>query len=506
MDIAPAALELARQVADRDLDAAARRRVRFERYEGRAIPFPDGEFDVVLVNDAFHHFPNPRTLLAEFHRTLGPHGRFAFCEPGIGHAATAHSERERAHGVLEEEVDLDQLERSGRAAGFEEMELLVPALDPEAFTLSDIPMEENAYFVIRGVSVEPDGGLIVLDEVVFSFNDRRAELRRIDGNGAIDTSYGDNGRRPLPDFFTTGFDETIFAGDRLVLLRERRREWAHLASTSREILVFGEGTPRVGRAQVVGGVLSFVAGTGARSHVIVSRGTGRFRVRDLGVPRIEAGPGCVSVEDQEVRCRRDATRVEVTTGRYDDRVAVTTDAAPAVVHGGADDDDLRSRDGDEDLHGGTGHDYVDGGLGADFLDGGTGVDTTIYRFATHGVVVTLGGGAADGEDTDGDGDADEGDDTRVERLFTTPFGDSVVGSGAHEEFNAGDGVDDLNGGGGNDDIGAGAGDDTIDAVDGVPDHVDCNAGNDTVRHDPFTGNWWEDDDLWDCETATPGAG
>jgi SAM-dependent methyltransferase len=136
MDIAPAALELARQVADRDLDPAARHRVRFERYEGGAIPFPDGAFDLVLVNDAFHHFPNPRTLLLEFHRILGPHGRFAFCEPGIGHAATAHSERERAHGVLEEEVDLDQLERSGRAAGFAEMELLVPALDPEAFTLS----------------------------------------------------------------------------------------------------------------------------------------------------------------------------------------------------------------------------------------------------------------------------------------------------------------------------------------------------------------------------------
>jgi SAM-dependent methyltransferase len=136
MDIAPAALELAREVADRDLDDAARGRVRFAPYQGGAIPFPDGEFDLVLVNDAFHHFPNPRTLLAEFHRVLGPHGRFAFSEPGIGHAATAHSQQERAHGVLEEEVDLDQIERSGRAAGFQEMEVLVPALDPEAFTLS----------------------------------------------------------------------------------------------------------------------------------------------------------------------------------------------------------------------------------------------------------------------------------------------------------------------------------------------------------------------------------
>ena len=136
MDIAPAALALAREVAARDLPGEAGRRLRFAPYDGGAIPFPDGEFDLVLVNDAFHHFPNPRTLLAEFHRTLAPHGRFAFCEPGIGHAATAHSQRERAHGVLEEEVDLDQLERSGRAAGFEEMEVLVPALDPEALTLS----------------------------------------------------------------------------------------------------------------------------------------------------------------------------------------------------------------------------------------------------------------------------------------------------------------------------------------------------------------------------------
>jgi SAM-dependent methyltransferase len=146
MDIAPAALKIADEVADREL-GPARALLRTQLYGGDRIEFPDGEFDFVVVNDAFHHFPNPKRLLGEFHRVLAPYGRFGFSEPGIGHAATAHSEAERALGVLEEDVDLEQLYRSGREAGFDELEVVMPPLEPEMLSF---PMERARQF-LRGV-------------------------------------------------------------------------------------------------------------------------------------------------------------------------------------------------------------------------------------------------------------------------------------------------------------------------------------------------------------------
>ena len=136
LDIAPAALELAREAARRDLAHSPDARVTFEVYGGEAIDAPDGRFDAVFVFDAFHHLPNPRELLGEFHRVLGPHGRFAFAEPGIGHGQGEEAEAEREHGVLEEDVDLVQLDATARAAGFRELEVLVPPLPPEVLTLS----------------------------------------------------------------------------------------------------------------------------------------------------------------------------------------------------------------------------------------------------------------------------------------------------------------------------------------------------------------------------------
>jgi SAM-dependent methyltransferase len=146
MDIAPAALKIAGEVADREL-GPARKRMRTELYSGDRIAAADEEFDFVVVNDAFHHFPNPRRLLGEFHRVLAPYGRFGFSEPGIGHAATAHSEAERALGVLEEDVDLEQLYRSGRDAGFDDLEVVMPPLEPEMLSF---PMARARQF-LRGV-------------------------------------------------------------------------------------------------------------------------------------------------------------------------------------------------------------------------------------------------------------------------------------------------------------------------------------------------------------------
>lgn len=148
MDIAPAALEIAREVAARELPEQARARLAFRTYSGRDIDLRDGECDFVIVFDAFHHFPNPMTILREFHRVLSPQGHFGFAEPGIGHAASEVSQAETEHGILEEDLDLEQLYQSGLAAGFRDLELAIPALEPEILTL---PMNRMRMF-LRGLS------------------------------------------------------------------------------------------------------------------------------------------------------------------------------------------------------------------------------------------------------------------------------------------------------------------------------------------------------------------
>ncbi len=148
MDIAPAALHIAREVADRELTPETRARLDFRTYSGTDLDFADGECDFVVVFDAFHHFPNPMTILKEFHRVLSPQGRFGFAEPGVGHAASEISKAETEHGILEEDLDLEQFYRSAIAAGFEGLELAIPALEPEILTL---PMDRMRMF-LRGMS------------------------------------------------------------------------------------------------------------------------------------------------------------------------------------------------------------------------------------------------------------------------------------------------------------------------------------------------------------------
>ncbi len=45
-----------------------------------ALPFQEGEFDLVTSCIAFHHFPDPGGTLREIRRVLGPGGRLCVCD------------------------------------------------------------------------------------------------------------------------------------------------------------------------------------------------------------------------------------------------------------------------------------------------------------------------------------------------------------------------------------------------------------------------------------------
>ena len=136
MDISPAALEMARATTAGRGTGMTGTRPRFEVYSGDRLDFADGCFDAIVVFDAFHHLPNPQGVLKEFHRVLAPNRRLGMAEPGAGHATEPHAKDEAGTGVLEREIDIEQLHRSGIAAGFQGLEVIVPGLHPHVVTLS----------------------------------------------------------------------------------------------------------------------------------------------------------------------------------------------------------------------------------------------------------------------------------------------------------------------------------------------------------------------------------
>jgi len=79
---------------------------------------------------------------------LAPNCRLGLAEPGLGHADSADSAAELEHGVLEEDLDLEQLNRTAMEAGFGGLEVLVPGLHPHTLTL---PMRRLRWFM-RGWS------------------------------------------------------------------------------------------------------------------------------------------------------------------------------------------------------------------------------------------------------------------------------------------------------------------------------------------------------------------
>ena len=112
---------------------------------------------------------------------------------------------------------------------------------------------------------------------------------------------------------------------------------------------------------------------------------------------------------------------------------------------------------------GGGDDTISGGPGADILNGGTEIDTVDYSSAGGPVVVTIGGGANDGEVGELDNVS-----ISVENITGGPGDDTLTGSGVANRLLGGVDPDPTldDGDTGNDTLVGGLGDDTLSGLDG----------------------------------------
>jgi len=137
VDVSETGLRLGRERFERESGTRWDLEPEFVVYDGYRMPLPDGCCDKIVINDAFHHFPNPGEILEEMARVLTVGGVVAMSEPGPGHSEVEHTRREVENtGVLENEVILEELDEMARAAGFTSV-TLVPLALPE---LREVPV------------------------------------------------------------------------------------------------------------------------------------------------------------------------------------------------------------------------------------------------------------------------------------------------------------------------------------------------------------------------------
>lgn len=117
LDMSPAMLEVAREVADRD-------GVKLELHEGRmeSLPFPDRAFDLVLCQQGLQFSQDREAAVAEMHRVLDDGGRLGIAVwRGLEH----HPFHATFNGILKSHLGIPALARPFSLADEDELERLL---------------------------------------------------------------------------------------------------------------------------------------------------------------------------------------------------------------------------------------------------------------------------------------------------------------------------------------------------------------------------------------------
>jgi len=142
-DVSQTALDAARAISEQWQAAGLRSphaisRLEFRRFDGHRLEVDDNSIDKVMVLDAFHHVPNQSVVLREFARVLMPGGIAGFCEPGPKHSQSPESQREMTlHKVIENDIVLDEIFKTARSLGFDDLKVCLSPLHPVVVDYSE---------------------------------------------------------------------------------------------------------------------------------------------------------------------------------------------------------------------------------------------------------------------------------------------------------------------------------------------------------------------------------
>jgi SAM-dependent methyltransferase len=136
LDVSRSALKIGRELYRRHPVFGNQPEPRFLHFDGHSFNLPDESIDRIVCIDAFHHIANTEQILREMARVLKEGGIAAFSEPGPNHSKTPQAQYEmRMHRVIENDIDVREIWKTAREAGFTRVKLSV--LNPK-ITLLDL--------------------------------------------------------------------------------------------------------------------------------------------------------------------------------------------------------------------------------------------------------------------------------------------------------------------------------------------------------------------------------
>ena len=150
----------------------------FRVFDGVHLPFADGSFDRIVVNDAFHHVPNIGAVLAEFSRVLKSDGIVAMSEPGRHHSGTEASQFEmKTYSVIENDFVLEDVWLQAQATGFKDIRVSPVLREP------DMSMEEYLQCIKGEVPQAVVQGLVqgtINHSIFFLYKGEPKVIRKLD--------------------------------------------------------------------------------------------------------------------------------------------------------------------------------------------------------------------------------------------------------------------------------------------------------------------------------------